>query len=365
MVEALGDEFEFRIVTTDRDLLDIETYPGININMWNRVGKAWVYYMPSVQGTLPGWVRLISKTSHDIIYLNSLYSLPYTLLPMLAIKYGLASSKPIIIAPRGELSPSAIAIKAWKKIPFLAFSRLTHFYRDILWHASTADEARQVRENFGTSCDIKVAIDMPAPFPKKNGARQSCGSKSRLRIVFLSRISRMKNLDFALRVLSKVRIEVNFHIWGIKEDFDYWRLCSEIVSSLPENICVVYCGEADPGDVTNLLADYDLFFLPTLGENYGHAIAEALSVGTPVLISDRTPWRDLCAEGVGWDLNLDEEGKAFQEAIEKTGEKSDIEKATWRARVRDYAALRLCDDSIVEENRRLFRDALRAEGDPH
>ena len=35
------------------------------------------------------------------------------------------------------------------------------------------------------------------------------------------------------------------------------------------------------------------FLLPTGGENFGHAIFEALSCGVPALISDRTPWRDL------------------------------------------------------------------------
>ena len=52
------------------------------------------------------------------------------------------------------------------------------------------------------------------------------------------------------------------------------------------------------------MAANDLFFLPTRGENFGHVIAEALSVGTPVLISDQTPWRKLAAVGLGHDLPL-------------------------------------------------------------
>jgi glycosyltransferase involved in cell wall biosynthesis len=40
-----------------------------------------------------------------------------------------------------------------------------------------------------------------------------------------------------------------------------------------------------------ILHKYDLFILPTLNENFGHSIVESLSVGTPVLISDNTPWR--------------------------------------------------------------------------
>ena len=41
------------------------------------------------------------------------------------------------------------------------------------------------------------------------------------------------------------------------------------------------------------IARSDVFLLPTGGENFGHAIFEALSCGVPVLISDQTPWRGL------------------------------------------------------------------------
>ena len=41
-------------------------------------------------------------------------------------------------------------------------------------------------------------------------------------------------------------------------------------------------------------------FLPTLGENYCHAIAESIISGTPVLISDQTPWTQICNGKLGW-----------------------------------------------------------------
>ena len=47
-----------------------------------------------------------------------------------------------------------------------------------------------------------------------------------------------------------------------------------------------------------------LFVLPTEGENFGHAIFEALAVGCPILISDQTPWRKLSEKKAGIDLPL-------------------------------------------------------------
>ena len=43
-VDHLGDEFDIRIVTHDRDALDSEPYPNVQIDAWNKVGKAQVFY---------------------------------------------------------------------------------------------------------------------------------------------------------------------------------------------------------------------------------------------------------------------------------------------------------------------------------
>jgi glycosyltransferase involved in cell wall biosynthesis len=59
--------------------------------------------------------------------------------------------------------------------------------------------------------------------------------------------------------------------------------------------------------------------LPTQGENFGHAIFEALSAGKPVLISNQTPWRNLTPAKAGWDLSLQQPDhfvQALQQAID-------------------------------------------------
>ena len=127
---------------------------------------------------------------------------------------------------------------------------------------------------------------------------------AQIRLVFLSRIDRMKNLDFALAVLSKCETPVRFDIYGPVTHQDYWRECQRHMTALPPHIEVRYHGAIANSDVSRTLAAYDLFFLPTLGENFCHAIFDALEVGLPVLISDQTPWRDLEEMEAGWSLPL-------------------------------------------------------------
>lgn len=318
MVAALGDELDFRIVTSDRDATDTVPYPHLGAETgWLEVGKVKVLYLPSSQMKLWNIARIIGETPHDTLYLNSFFDPVFTLKPLLARRLRLAPKKRCVIAPRGEFSPAALELKAAKKRAFLAVSRVTGLYRNLVWQASSKHEAEDVRRVMGdTASDIRVSANLPAPVDGKSGLpHRSKEEGEPLRICFLSRISPMKNLDFALEVFFEVKGSVRFDIYGLVDDENYWNRCQEISSRLPSNISFSYCGVIDHADVLATLARYDLLFLPTRGENYGHAIIESFAAGTPVLISDSTPWRGLFDKGIGWDLPL-ENAMAFAHCID-------------------------------------------------
>jgi glycosyltransferase involved in cell wall biosynthesis len=359
MVAQLGDEFDFRIVTSDRDSLDEVSYVGVIVDAWNQVGKAQVYYLSPGNRSMTALARLLSDTPCDVLYLNSFFDPVFTLWPMLARRLRLMPAKPVVIAPRGEFSSGALLIKHWKKAPYKWFAFATGLYRDLTWHASSEHEAADIRHAmFGTAQRIAIASDMasisdetklvPGLYTRKSGEP--------LRIIFLSRIAPMKNLDFALKVLAKVNISVFFTIYGPQEDESYWRKCEELIGNLHQKIVVRYEGAVDYSQVADVLENHDLFFLPTRGENYGHVIMESLSAGTPVLIANTTPWRDLEQAGVGWDLPLDNE-QLFADKIHAAAKFSNEEYGMWKKKVRAYARERAADPEIIAANRRLFKEA--------
>lgn len=104
-------------------------------------------------------------------------------------------------------------------------------------------------------------------------------------------------------------------------------IAKKIIENLPENILVSNLGPLPHNKVANAFRGNHLFLFPTLGENFGHAVIESLSVGCPVLISDKTPWRYLNKKGVGDDLPLSNES-GFKRKIEAF---VDMDYKEWRA----------------------------------
>lgn len=355
LVDRLGDEFDFRIVTADRDLGSTAAYPDIEPQRWHPVGQAQVLYLAPSERRLAVVSRILRETPHDALYLNSFFNPQFSTLPLVARRMGRSpSTAKVILAPRGEFALSALQIKPFKKRIFLTISRLAALHRNLIWQASTQREADDIRRTIGSG-KIVCATDLPRR-PARLLAREPRSAGEPLRIVFLSRISPMKNLLYALEVLTEVKAPVIFTIHGPREDEGYWRDCAAVIARMPSNIEIVEGGSVEPTDVVPTLAQHDLFFLPTQGENYGHVIGEALEAGLRILISDRTPWRGLAADGVGDDLPL-EAPSAFVQAIEQAAARNDRMEAAGRS----YAFLAKAFDvaDTLEANRSLLEAALR------
>lgn len=368
MVDRLGDEFDFRIVTMDRDLGELHPYRSIKVDAWNQVGKAQVFYASTASRSLRGITRLMRATPHDVLYLNSFFSAAFTLKPLIARGLGLVPRVGLVVAPRGELSHGAFKLKHWKKFPFTQLMRRIGLLDDVRWHASTDFEAADIRRVIGVNSSnintaLNVACDLTAAsnIPTKNMAvgedERSAAHPYALRICFLSRIAPMKNLEHALKVLAQVKASVQFNIYGPKELPAYWAECELLIEQLPSNITVSYGGSVENSQVRSVIAEHDLFFVPSRGENFGHVFMEALSVGVPILVSDRTPWRDLEARKLGWDIPLDQSAK-FVRAVEEAAVFDAVKRAEMRAHCIDFARERAEDSEALDMNRNLFLNAI-------
>jgi len=116
-------------------------------------------------------------------------------------------------------------------------------------------------------------------------------------------------------------------------------------------------GAASNETIVGALARSDLFLLPTGGENFGHAIFEALCCGVPALISDRTPWRGLAARKAGWDLPLSD-ASAFVAALEAYAALRPDARAAWREGARACALAYTQESGAAAATAALIRRAM-------
>ena len=304
MVERLSDEVEFWIFTRNHDLADPTPYPNVLADQWSKFGRAHVYYASPKSCSLTHIRRIVLDAAPDAMYANSFFS-RLTMKYLILRRLGLLPSVRLILAPRGEFSPGAIRIRAPKKRTFLALARAGRLYQGIFWHASSTLEQAHILKIMGPHCHVQVAPNIPAPLEAAGGSSQRAPKVSgKVRFVFISRISEMKNILQAVTLLAAIKGEIEFDIYGPMEDKIYWRKCSAAISQMPPNVKVQHKGMLDPSEILNVFSKYHFFLFPTFGENFGHVIFESLSAGCPVIISDQTPWRQLAEKRAGWDLSL-------------------------------------------------------------
>jgi len=299
---ALHDYFEIFVLTTDTDHGITESYKDIETGRWlfHPILNVHVYYTRRQTLKFTEIRSVIQQVQAEVIYLNLLFSPLFTLYPLWMKWRGLLPGR-VVVCPRGTLYDSAITLKAWKKKPLLLIMRWMGLAHKVQFHATNKREKEAIR-NYFPDAEITVADNLPssgqptfAPVVKLPG---------QVRCIFIARIVPIKNLLFLIESLQLVRAEVHLTIVGPVEDTSYWHLCQSAIAHLPNWIQVEYLGSKPSAELLPLLQQHQLFILPTLGENFGHSIFEALMAGRPVLISDQTPWQRLAVEKAGWDLPL-------------------------------------------------------------
>ncbi|GHB57427.1 hypothetical protein GCM10008107_02910 [Psychrosphaera saromensis] len=356
LVSHLSDEFNFKIITSDRDINSVECYDDISINQWNKIDGNDVFYLSPDNMSFTKMRELLSHTKYDILYVNSFFSSNFSIYQILIFQLFLKSKGRFILAPRGEFSVGALSIKSFRKKCYIGLAKMMRLYKNITWQASSEYESQDIINVMGRKSKVLVAPNLPSYFSGIEFTDEyvnKIDENKPLKIIFLSRISPMKNLTFALEVLNKVTVNVEFSIYGTKEDIDYWSKCEHLIKNLPMNINVKYCGPVPHNEVQTIFSNGDLYFLPTLGENYGHVIYEALSCGLPVLISDQTPWKDLMSKNLGWDLSLDSMSP-YIEAINSFASIDTNERLTQKNTIVKFAKEIFQDNNAVEMNRTLF-----------
>ena len=359
---ALKDEFTFKVVARDRPFGSNRAL--VPSGQWVDRGFAQFNYRETsiLQGAR-GLGEILRTTAYDLLMMNGFFDREFTIPALMLRRSGRVPRRPTILSTRGEFAEGALGLKSFRKQFYLNFARHLGLVRDVWLHATGSREAEDLRNRCPFARGVLVAPNIrqiEGLSAIGNFATYPLAGSSSLRLVFLGRIARVKNLTYALDVLRRVRPQVTFDIYGPIQDARYWQECRAIIDKLPANVSVTYKGEIANANVPEALAPYDLFFLPTHGENFGHAILDALSVGLPVLISDRTPFLDLERWNAGWSLPLDVKS-AYVDAIEALSKFDPATRLRLRQGARELAVQVVQESDAVSRSRAMIWQALTSD----
>lgn len=351
-VKNMRDHYEIFIFTSDRDHGDVKAYENVDTDQWISINGASVFY---ASPQFLGWANIsreIKQAQPDLIYLNSMYSRYFAIYPLLMKRFHRISAK-LILAPRGMLQQGALKFKKGKKVFFLQLLNLLGVPSHIYGHATDAQEKKDMLQHLPALRAVTIIPNFSSAVA--NPPIIISKTVNQVKAVFISRIAAKKNLLFLLNLLKEFppNYSLQLTILGSVEDAAYWEQCNALIQQLPRNISVTYAGAVENEKVLQHIQQHHLFVLPTLGENFGHAIFEALAAGRPVLISDQTPWRDLEPQKAGWDLPLSNP-EAFNKAIENIAEMDEEMFELWCRGAWEYAKRFSSEANLKKQYLELF-----------
>jgi glycosyltransferase involved in cell wall biosynthesis len=233
--------------------------------------------------------------SVDLFHSHSLWMMPSVYSCQVARQHEV----PLVVSPCGALSERA----------FQSGSRLKRYYWTLVqkpalaavtcFHAKAESEYQDIRR-VGLRQPVAIipnSIDIP---PAKEKPRDEVRT-----LLFLGRIHPIKGVDTLLRGWQVV--SPRFREWRLRivgpDNSGYLPRMQTLAAKLGLER-VEFNGPLFGEDKHNAYREADLFVLPTHSENFGTSVAEALSVGTPVIVTKGAPWSGVETRGAGWWIDM-------------------------------------------------------------
>lgn len=331
-VQQMKEKYECFVFTTDRDLHDTEPYKNVEADKWIEFAPGInIFYSSPAFLSWKNILKQVRQLDPRFIYLNSMYSKYFAVYPLMMRRLGLIDKK-IVLSPRGMLKESALQFRKSKKKFFISLLRLLGIQKLVHFHATDNTEQSDINKIFGSGVTVTMAPNFGGLVKEYAGTISK--QEKELSLIFIGRLHPIKNLDYLLQLLPSVTGTISLTVVGSEEDQDYAALCKNLVQGFPQRIQVRFAGEMPNNRLPEMLHQHHIFVLPTQGENFGHAIFEALSAGRPVLISDQTPWQNLEGKKAGWVISLAQKEvfvQALQQAVDFNQHQYDEwSKAAWQ-----------------------------------
>jgi glycosyltransferase involved in cell wall biosynthesis len=229
-----------------------------------------VYYSRRLKHALTAGVK-----SFDVVHLHSVFLWP----TYAGARAAAAANVPYLISPRGMLVPELIRERnRWMKTAWLRMFERRTFANAAAIHLTSHREEDDAR---------RTAMPLPRPFVVPNGIdilpRPAVPRDERL-LLYFGRISWKKRIDVLIEALAQLP-EARLVIAG-NDDEGLTPKLRERARATGVGDRVTFTGAIDPGTKWELLGGAAVLALPSISENFGNVVLEAMMMETPVALSE-------------------------------------------------------------------------------
>jgi len=231
------------------------------------------------------YLRQLFLSSNAIVHFHGVWYPKYFTYFLLAF----ATHTPFIISPHGSLEQGALKQKFLKK--FFARKLFFNFFlsnASRFWACSEKERISIQREFKKVHVDVvPIGVDMP-PLEAQTGLRNI--TKNKRIILVISRMNPGKGLINLVHAWNNIRDDRWQLILAGPDEDGFQSKVEEEVKKLNLSHFFIFPGYVDFNQRDSLYRNADIFVLPSLSENFGIVVAEAMSYGLPVLTTNETPW---------------------------------------------------------------------------
>ena len=287
-----GDTVELLATAAPGDPPLATAADAATVRIFPRVWPEWIVRAPALRDHL-------AAAGIDCIHHHSLW--------LRTLGYATESARhrqlPLVISPRGMMTAWAWNHRRARKQLAEWLIHPGAFAQAAGWHATSAEEADDIRRLGFTQpvCVAPNGVNLPLAaelaFARAAWHALCPATATRPVALFYSRLHRKKRVRELIDLwLAAPRGDWLLLIVGTTEEYTAAGLAAEIATRGAAEKIAVFDGSGRPAPY----AVASLFVLPSHSENFGLVIAEALSAGVPVLVTDSTPWSGLARAEAGW-----------------------------------------------------------------
>jgi len=260
---------------------------GVSVTYFKRITKDHSHLSPALLKAV--WKKV--KT-YDAVHIHAWWNLVSVLSCLVAVARGV----PVVVSARGTLSPYSFQNKN-RVIKLLIHNLLSKpVLKRCHIHATSQRESEAVNSIITpkSSTTIPNFVKLPVYRPSAQNF-----VTTPIKLIFFSRIEEKKGLDLLINALPLIKVRFHLTIAGSGSQA-YVDSLKQLAADNGISDKITWAGFINE-DKFEVLQKHDLFVLPSYDENFGNAVIESLSVGTPVLISREVGLADYVSKNkLGW-----------------------------------------------------------------